>query len=958
MPTLEREDEIDKAYDRRFTATALHQAETTPGTADMSGFEQSAAGPDAIPGELSTAENTPSKSPSWATNVTQPTKAPQNIFKKIAKNKYAPTGIAGLFLTGGILMIGSFSFPALLLQHITTNYFNKFNLQQAAIDVRSDKILRQMFSDKGATSGICGETITFRCKYNQISNKTLNAMATNPESKVIPLGKDGKPMDVKNTSLFKSRPDAFEFTDSMGKKQVVSAANFADAYRNNQEFRNATSRSINPRWQAMNDRTLKGVLSRLKISKGPGETKGKTAKEINAAIETEANSGEKVRAGSSVEAINDNDTDAQKNAKKASGQNTEAALRDMTATESVVENGAVKSLTRDSLGKMVRTGNGVGFVATAYCTVAGGAKGLSTALRAAQQTVAMRAAFSSGRAAQQIQMGDGSPELASAYGDRLTATVRDEKGTIIKGAATDGYGLRNGLSGERPADKKDSYLKFLPGAGASKAFGDFSAKIGGDSAVVQKSCGAINSTSGQIGLALLGGPGAIVGVIAGPVIAPLLEGVVSNIMERIIGSLVGKYFDASTIGEDYGNVIDIGSRNFYSEASAAGGGGAMSREQATNYEQLNHQVALAYARDDRATLSPFDVSNPNTALGNIYGKLLPLFGSMNSLSSFVPRLASTTTTSVASILAPSAYAAEEFQDYELCDDPNMKEVAAGPACNIITGIPVDILRSTTPNQVLDELKGQYDESTGEALAGTPLKEWEENCLPGTADAAKFVEHCKVDTRAHQLQALFFVDRRTMQMLNSEDGSDESQGASASSGSGGFVSGDTMQLAKQILASPNVKFQVEPQQRKWFEEISATGKQSGCGGVAISPRLMGVILGISQKYKITIGVLVNGHDCDQWQHPKGLAVDFNGVVSLDGKQATTNNGHNIEPGDLRANPLMKSFISDLSKIIMEGGGGKIGQYNTWSVQNVDLAPGIDVQFAAGDTPNHLHVEVNK
>lgn len=963
MPILEREDEIDKAYDERFTATALHRAETNPGTTDMSAFERSTAGPDATPGELSTAENVAGTQPKWSTNITQPTRAPQNFLTKLAKNKYTPTGLAALILGGGMLALSTFSFPALLLQHITANYTNKFNLQQAAVDVRSDKILRQMFSDKGATSGICGEKITFRCKYNQISNKTLNAMASNPERKVIPLGKDGKPMDVKNTSLFKSRPDAFEFTDSSGKKQLVKAVDFADTLKTNQEFRIALDKSMSTRWQAFNDNVMKGVLNRLKITKGDIYKGKKTEKEINTAYEAQAN-GEKVQVTNTAEPINDNDTEEQKKAKSQVAQNTDEALKDMASTEGVIENGAVKS-TSELVKNGAKTGNIAGFVASAYCTVTSGAKGLSTAVRAAQMAVAMRAGFELMKVSDQIRKGDATPELASTFGNRLTATVKDVQGNTIKGAATDSWGLRNGLNNEAPKDKYNNYLAFLPGAGAAASIGAFANSIGANTEVSKKSCGVINSTPGQIGLALLGGPGAIVGFLAGSAMAPLIEGVAGSIMQRLIGSLTGRYFDSNTMGEDLGNVADVGMRQLPSEVSAASGGGAMNHEQAAQYEHLGSQVAAVHARDDRATASAFDIGNPNTALGSIYGKFIPLFASMTSLSSFASQLTASTTRSFGSLIAPSAYANDSAQDYSLCDDPNLAGVAAGPACNVITGIPVDVLRTTTPNQVLEEVKGQYNEDSGDVKeffdgtqTKTPLKEWEENCLPGTSDAAKFVEHCKVDTREHQMAALFFTDRRTMRMINSEDGSDESQGASSSTGGGGFVSGDTMELAKQILASPNVKFQVEPQQRDWFKQIADTGKQTGCGGVAISPKLMGVILGISQKYKITIGVLVNGHDCDQWQHPKGLAVDFNGVVSLDGKQTTTNGGHNIEPGDLRTNPLMKSFISDLSKIIMESGGGKIGQYNTWAVQNVDLAPGIDVQFAAGDTPNHLHVEVNK
>lgn len=973
MPTVQREDEIDKAYEDRFTAIALHQAESEnpdhqPGTTDMSGFERSYADASGTAGELSDREGShdlaqpqvlPDKSANkpWSNKVTQPTQVPQkgiiNQMKKVGKKRGA-AGLATILLGGGIIGLSTFSFPVMMLQHITANYTNKFNLQQAAVDVRSDKILRKMFSGDGATRGVCTEYVSFRCKYEKMSDKTLKKMIDDPQKRVTPLDADGKPMDPKDSRFTRSRPASFDYIDpATGAKRNIPASTFASEFRNNQGFRVALTESFSPRWQVFNDHITKNVLNRLRITKASNYTDLKTEKEINAKIDDVANGDSKATVVNAAEQPQDNDTEEQKKTKADINQNTDEAVRGASNAGEAIENGAVKSASQ-----IVRSGNLVGLVATGYCTIVQGSGALSTALRATQMAIAMRAAFEVVKTADQVRKGDATPELASAFGNRLTETKTDGQGNIVQAAATDGWGMRNALNNESVPSVKDNYNQFLPGAGAAAAITAFTTAVGGNNSAIKAACGAVNSAPGQFGLALLGGPASIVGFAAGTAMAPLLEGIVGNLMQRIVGTIAGRYFDANVRGEGFGNMFDIGFRNYMSESAIAGGGGAMSHKQAADYERLNSQVRLAYARDDRASLSPLDASNPNTALGSVFTRFIPMMSSMSSVTSLVTQSIATTTSSLSSILSPRTYAAEPIQDYSLCDDPNLKGVAAGPACNIIAGVPPDVMNSTSIEQVLNELVGQYDENTGEVnqyFPGTeietPLYKWQENCLPGGGDAAKFVENCKVDTHENQMLALFFIDRRTVRIINSEDGSDESQNSSSSSGSGSFVSGETKDLAAQILASPNVKFQVEPAQRKAFEEIASTGKQSTCGGVAISPKLMGVLLGISQKYKITVGVLTTGHGCDGGNHSTGHAADLNGVVSLDGSRSTSNGGQFINEIDLTSNPLMKDFIQDLMAIIAESGGGSMGQQQAWSRQGIQVPSGV---VTCVDTAHHLHI----
>ncbi|MDB6140245.1 MAG: hypothetical protein JWO94_3317, partial [Verrucomicrobiaceae bacterium] len=58
-------------------------------------------------------------------------------------------------------------------------------------------------------------------------------------------------------------------------------------------------------------------------------------------------------------------------------------------------------------------------------------------------------------------------------------------------------------------------------------------------------------------------------------------------------------------------------------------------------------------------------------------------------------------------------------------------------------------------------------------------------------------------------------------------------------------GTTIELAKQIIApNSNITFQT-PQDKSYFDQVVATGKQTPCGSPTISPTLLGVLLTLSK-----------------------------------------------------------------------------------------------------------------
>lgn len=170
------------------------------------------------------------------------------------------------------------------------------------------------------------------------------------------------------------------------------------------------------------------------------------------------------------------------------------------------------------------------------------------------------------------------------------------------------------------------------------------------------------------------------------------------------------------------------------------------------------------------------------------------------------------------------------------------------------------------------------------------------------------------------------------------------------------SGTAAELASRILANANISFQTASE-RTWFTEITRDGTMANdCGGrVAISPKLLGVLLVAAAKYKVVVGVLSEGHGCDTGFHPKGMAVDLNGVNPAPGGPTGTGTGNILHWDTMTAAQMTfaKGFYGYVGQILSANGGGGMGQ-----VQCMVSPPKSAGVVYFTDTCNHLHVDVGK
>ncbi len=175
---------------------------------------------------------------------------------------------------------------------------------------------------------------------------------------------------------------------------------------------------------------------------------------------------------------------------------------------------------------------------------------------------------------------------------------------------------------------------------------------------------------------------------------------------------------------------------------------------------------------------------------------------------------------------------------------------------------------------------------------------------------------------------------------------------ATTSTGAIPQGTATSLAQQIIVSPNISFQTA-QEKTDFQQIVDTGRQTGCGGTSISPRLLGTILALSQKYALVIGVLDNGHSCNSGYHPKGMAVDINGIKPLSGNLPDT--GRAIDWSAVQQ-PTIRQFYTDAIQTLSAGGGGELGQLACFAPGTAPLvnpAPGVTI---FKDSCDHVHMDV--
>ena len=790
--------------------------------------------------------------------------SPINGKLKLAKKFGPATGLTGVIV--GLGMLGLSFTPATLLINLKENLVKKFDLQNTSMNVRTNKIIAKKLANT-ATSGSC-DVIKIACRFNRPSNRLLAQLE---KGGITP--KKGLNTIEKKSLWPNTIPDTYEFTGSDGKLVSVDAKNFSKTLASNDEFRAAFHKAYNPRFVGYADNIFNKVMARFGVTKKSSVSGENDSKKVKETINTET-------AGDSTPASE---------AAKTPGTAADEAVKGLLSEDLTAE---AKSFEKRAGGKT----DSVQIAAMIGCVVLDVPGIVSKTARAYQMIQLVKYGFVFLSLADAIKSGDATPEAMSAAGSLLTDVFKDKQGNLTNGAATDGFGIKNGLFGDTSTSgfKKD-YRDKTPGGSVGAKAGNIS--IVTSSPAIKSTCSAIGSneatlamqsveaalapeTLGLSWLIIHGIGGIAAGAAAGGLISKAVEFVAPKIIDHIpVDKLLGLFMGDLTKdlkGEDVGNALVSGSANMMSQTANAGGNAPMSLNDALAYQQSTNEVNLAYAREDQATLSPMDASNPNTFMGSIATQLIPYTSNLASVSGALTSFGSIFNQSMSQIsgLTSAASDANARQALTMCPDTSIANsgIAAGPFCDIQYGIPPQYL-DENPETVIANLGAQINEDTGEPVDGSKLADWVANCSTGSTIG---ITDCQITDQTSAEYSLYTIDHRIQVSMDEEPSAD---GTNSPSSATTPVTGDTKSLAKQLIDSPNIQFQT-PQEKTDFQQIVDTGAQTACGGsVPISSNLLSLILTASQKYKLTLGVVASGHSCNGGYHPKGQAVDINGVASL-------------------------------------------------------------------------------
>lgn len=728
---------------------------------------------------LKNAEENPTDE--WKNNVTgKALKTPKSGRVKNFLKKKGPSSLIITVLLGGGIGLTTFFSPGILLVHIKEVMVNKFNTQLASMDVRTTKML---VAKMGTTKGSC-KVITIACKYSTMTDKQI----ANFEKAGIVVETDGK------TILGRSKPKNFIFND-----EKISAKDFSKRISDNAEFRSAIKTAYNPKYAGFADSIWRKAASKLGITKAKVSIDGDTDEAKLKDMQKKTDHNKNL-------ASDDVGKELKKGDKKSDGiteytpeeiESHNKALKssqDLLDNVGDIEKSGVKSASPSVFSGTVKKVSGVvsitGFVDNA-CMAYNSIRALGYAAKTIRAIQLASYAMIFLNVADQIKAGDAKAEDVSYLGTVLTSTVAkvDGKNTNVK-SATDSFGYKYAAYGDL-GKMPTSSTQFMAGGGLA---GELTAVT----TIINKALGNTpKKTCGFLGNPIVAGASIVGGILLAVFAAPVGIGKIAlqaaqtaaiiaatvAIPAMLQDIVAGVIVDESTVGEDAGDAIVSGSSGIMGAAAAAGGNAPLTPEQAVAYNNLSNNIAAQYAEEDRIAYNPFDITNSNTFFGQIAFNLMPYFANMSSISNTFQSIAGLASGTLLKSINNTVKADDSETEYTMCEDPdyvdlnsdgNRKDrVATDPFCNVIYGIPPKYLEKD-PLDVIDDLKGQIDEQTGAAVAGSAYSTFLENCinrdrpLGDTGDGSQDDGSMCLINKENSDYYLYAIDQRVQKGMDGED----------------------------------------------------------------------------------------------------------------------------------------------------------------------------------------------
>jgi len=768
MAVIEDEDtklNTDKAYfDQRFKD--IDDAETVPGFDDSTDKSSGNSGAD----RARDAEENPNSE--WANNVTGQNSGPVGTSQITGRldglKKKGPIGLIIGLLVGGGFGLTSLLAPATLLINLKENFVSRFDTQNTSMTIRTNKVIANKLAGD-TTTGLCTTKLTIACKFSRPSNSFLSKLADNG---IVAKDASGKIIEKKLLGFPNTVPTTYEFTDKSGTLIKSDAKEFASKLASNDEFRSAFHKAFNPRWVGYADSVATKVLAKFGASKSLVIDKTADTKKATESLNKES-------------------------AGKANAATEGAAAGDAATGVKTVVSGAIEEEVRASASKVTKAGADPALtIATIGCLGINAPGFIAKIVRDYQMVQIIKYGVAFMAVADAMKAGEATPEQVASMSTILTSVFKDSSGNVTNGSAMDSFGIKYALYGDtKTTGFKKDYRDLIPGGKVSSSIPGVALS---SDPTIQKTCSAINSPEAQIaaasieaavgaGTAGVGAAviatikvsgkivltmGAIDQIVKGLTDSGFIKRVVDLVPTDMIMTMLAGDFTKNLQGESAGNGLSSSILNYMGQTANASANAPLSKSQAIAYSGLTSSVNLAYAKEDRATLSPLDTSSPNTFLGSIVKQMLPYSSELSSGSGTLSFFGNLLGRSF-SYLGNKA-GAVTAEDYSMCTDPSISstDIAAGPFCNIIYGIPVEFINESTAD-VLSAVSSDIDEVTGEPKDNSDLSNWLSECTTGKAYGAA---GCQITKKKTAEYALYFIDHRIQKNM---DGEEDYSGKSAS-----------------------------------------------------------------------------------------------------------------------------------------------------------------------------------
>lgn len=629
------------------------------------------------------------------------------------KKRKGPIGLIIGIVFGGGLGFGALFSPAIGIVHLKETMVNKMNHQLGSMDARTQRVILSKVDN--TTNELC--KIKVKCKFKSMSAKQV--------AKFERAGFKIESVDEK--AFGRKRITSMSFVDSGGNKTIITADNFRKNYRSNSEIRNATHKAYNPKFGGFADKIWTKTKGKFGINeRGPkaAATDEERAKNLQDNVKNGMSDGDikTVKAGdekpcspdckdgkntyTETEAKTYNESKSKIDTPEAKNIKTNAAISDI---EEAVSKGVGAKGALNSLKNSFKITGPLDNACAIYGAVQAVGYGAKT-LRAIQLARYAMAFFT---VADMIKAGKAKPEDVAFLGTVLTSVAIDAKTGLKRQSAFDSFGYKYAAYGD--TGKMSNYtMQFLAGGGLTgnliMVTGEINNVLGGNP---RRVCKTLSNPWVMAG-SLIAGIGAAIfsfgTVTASEVTLSLAIAAATMaatiILPKMLSDIVAGNTTEGIVGEDAGDAITSGAGTMMGSTANAGGNSVMTKAQALAYNNLQTETVLAYNKDSALEANAFDIYNPNSFVGSIYGKIYSNFYSKSNLYQYGSSLFSFIGGSLSSMIPKSIAASNTNMEAALnvCQDfdYNQLGIATDPFCNPIFGIPPEYLDADT-EEIIDYL---------------------------------------------------------------------------------------------------------------------------------------------------------------------------------------------------------------------------------------------------------------